>query len=82
LAVTGREELFDHLEPHLWGDDTSTPYAAIAGSLDMTVVAIKVTVHRLRSRYRALLREDIAQTVADPGDVEDELRRLFQVLAQ
>jgi RNA polymerase sigma-70 factor (ECF subfamily) len=82
LATTGREELFDLLEPHLWGDDTSTPYAAIAARLDMTVVAIKVTVHRLRSRYRALLREDITQTVADPADIEDELRRLFQVLAQ
>ncbi|MBL9139373.1 MAG: sigma-70 family RNA polymerase sigma factor [Verrucomicrobiales bacterium] len=82
LSVSGRDELFDRLEPHLWGDDTSTPYAAIAAELDMTVVAVKVTVHRLRSRYRNLLREQIAETVAVPEEVEDEMRRLFQVLTQ
>lgn len=82
LSTSGREELFDDLEPHLWGDDTSTPYATIAARLDMTVVAVKVTMHRLRSRYQVLLREEIAQTVADPAEIEDELRRLFQVLTQ
>lgn len=82
LSSSGREELFDQLEPHLWGDDTSTPYAAIATALDMTVVAIKVTMHRLRARYRALLREEVAQTVASADDVDDEMRRLFQVLTQ
>jgi RNA polymerase sigma-70 factor (ECF subfamily) len=81
LSVTGREELFDQLEPHLWGDDTSTPYSAIATRLHMTVVAVRVTLHRLRSRYRALLREEIAQTIAEPAELEDEMRRLFQVLA-
>ena len=81
LSVTGREELFDQLEPQLWGDDTSTPYSAIAARLHMTVVAVRVTLHRLRSRYRALLREEIAQTIADPAEIDDEMRRLFQVLA-
>jgi RNA polymerase sigma-70 factor (ECF subfamily) len=80
ISASGREELFDELEPHLWGDDTSRPYAAIAIKLHMTVVAVKVTVHRLRSRYRTLLRDEIAQTIADPGEVEDEMRRLFQIL--
>lgn len=82
LSSTGREELFDQLEPHLWGDDTSTPYATIAADLSMTVVAVKVTVHRLRSRFRSLLREEIGQTVADTQEVDDEMRRLFQVLTQ
>lgn len=82
LLMTGRAELFDHLEPHLWGDDTSTPYAEIAARLDMTVVAVKVTMHRLRARFRTLLREEIAHTVADPGEVEDELQRLFQILTR
>jgi len=81
LSVTGREELFDQLEPHLWGDDTSTAYSAIAARLHMTVVAVRVTLHRLRSRYRTLLREEIGQTIADPAELEDEMRRLFQVLA-
>ena len=82
LSATGREELFDQLEPHLWGDDTSTPYATIAAALEMTVVAVKVTVHRLRSRFRALLREEIGNTVGDPAEIDDEMRRLFQVLTQ
>jgi RNA polymerase sigma-70 factor (ECF subfamily) len=81
LSVTGREELFDQLEPHLWGDDTSTPYSAIATRLHMTIVAVRVTLHRLRSRYRALLRDEIAQTIAEPAEIDDEMRRLFQVLA-
>ncbi len=82
LAMTGRAELFDHLEPNLWGDDTSTPYAEIAAALDMTAVAVKVTMHRLRARFRALLRDEIIQTVADPGEVEDELQRLFRILTR
>lgn len=82
LSTTGREELFDQLEPHLWGDDTSTPYATIAAALEMTVVAVKVTVHRLRSRFRAVLREEIGHTVEDPAEIDDEMRRLFQVLTQ
>jgi RNA polymerase sigma-70 factor (ECF subfamily) len=82
LSMTGRVELFDRLEPNLWGDDTSTPYAEIAASLDMTAVAVKVTMHRLRARFRTLLREEIAHTVADPGEVEDELQRLFQILTR
>jgi len=81
LSVSGREELFDELEPHLWGDDTSTPYAAIAARLQMTIVAVRVTLHRLRSRYRALLRDEIAQTIGDPAELDDEMRRLFQLLA-
>ena len=80
LSMTGRDELFDQLEPSLWGDDTSTPYAEIAASLGMTAVAVKVTMHRLRARFRSMLREEIAQTVATLDDVEDELQRLFQIL--
>lgn len=80
LLMTGRGELFDQLEPHLWGDDTSTPYAEVAASLGVTTVAVKVTVHRLRGRFRSLLREEIGHTVATLEDLEDELQRLFQIL--
>jgi hypothetical protein len=44
--------------------------------------AVKSAVHRLRGRYRQVLREEIAQTVAGPGEVEEELRHLFAVLAR
>ena len=43
----------------------------------MTEGAVKVAVHRLRRRYRELLNEEIAQTVADPAEIDDELRELF-----
>jgi RNA polymerase sigma-70 factor (ECF subfamily) len=76
FSQSGKEELFNQLEPHLWGDDTSTPYPRIAEALDMTAVAVRVTVHRLRQRFHDLLRAQIAHTVESPDDVEDELRYL------
>ena len=81
FATTGKLELFNALEPHLWGDDTATPYASIAEALSMTVVAVRVTVHRLRQRFHELLRAEISNTVEIPGDVDDELRHLRRVLA-
>jgi RNA polymerase sigma factor (sigma-70 family) len=82
FSSSSRGELFDLLEPHLWGDDTSTPYATIAANLEMTVVAVKVTMHRLRQRYRDVLRDEIAQTVETDADVDDELFHLRRVLAR
>jgi hypothetical protein len=54
--------------------------ADIAVELDMTENAVKQAFHRFRQRYRFLLREEISHTVAQPGDVEDELRHLISVL--
>lgn len=81
FAAGGRLELFDALEPHLWGDETSTPHAQIAAPLGMTVVAVRVTLHRLRQRFHDLLRAAITATVESPAEAEDELRHLRQVLA-
>jgi RNA polymerase sigma-70 factor (ECF subfamily) len=47
----------------------------------MTPGAVKVAIHRLRKRYRALLREEIAQTVSTPTEIDAELRHLFSVIA-
>jgi RNA polymerase sigma factor (sigma-70 family) len=77
----GRLELFDQLKPHLWGEDEATPYAQLATRFSMTVSAIKVTVHRLRRRYRDVLREEIAQTVADAAEVDDEIQYLIRVMS-
>jgi RNA polymerase sigma-70 factor (ECF subfamily) len=52
----------------------------LAAQLAMNEGAVKVAVHRLRKRYRQLLRAEIAQTTAHPVDVDDELRHLFAVL--
>jgi len=78
----GREELFTLLNPCLIGERTAQPYTELAVQLDTTEGTVKSAVHRLRLRYRELLREEIADTVAGPGEVEDELRYLFAVLAR
>ena len=57
------------------------PYASIAEALGMTLVAVRVTVHRLRQRFHELLRSEISNTAETPNDVEDELRYLRRVLA-
>ena len=76
-----RRELFDQLKPHLWGEDEATPYAQLATRFNLTVSAIKVTVHRLRRRYRDVLREEIAQTVADPAEIDGEIQYLIRVMS-
>jgi len=81
FASGGRVELFDLLEPHLWGDDTSTPYAQVAAALGMTEGAVKGAMHRLRKRYRELLRDEISQTVATNDEIDDELQQMRRVLA-
>jgi RNA polymerase sigma-70 factor (ECF subfamily) len=74
---SGRARLFERLETCLAGDAAAGPYADIAGELGLTEAAVKMAMHRLRARYRVLLREEIAKTVASPDDVETELRDLF-----
>ena len=77
----GKAEWFTALSGTLVGGRESQPYAALATQLAMNEGAVKVAVHRLRKRYRQLLRAEIAQTTASPEDVDDELRHLFAVLA-
>ncbi len=81
FAQAERLELFDQLKPHLWGEDEATPYAQLAARFNMTVSAIKVTVHRLRRRYREVLREEIAHTVADPAEIDGEIQYLMRVMS-
>ncbi len=77
----GKETQFEQFKPFLAGGrDAGESYAAVAESLGMTPDAVKVAAHRLRQRYRELLRAEIAATVTDPDDVDDEIRDLFQVL--
>ena len=77
----GRENLFEQLKPTLTEASRSVRYAEIAARLGTSEGAVKVAVHRLRQRYREVLRAEIAETVASPGEVEDELRSLFAALA-
>jgi RNA polymerase sigma factor (sigma-70 family) len=72
--------LFDSLKELLPDEPGSPSQAAIAGRLGMTENAVRQAFYRFRQRYQALLREEIANTVATPGDIEDELRHLIAVL--
>jgi RNA polymerase sigma-70 factor (ECF subfamily) len=81
-AQDGKGRLFETLEPYLIGSRETQPYAALATHLEMTEGALKMAVCRLRERYRRRLKEEIAQTVASPADVDEELRHLCRVLAR
>lgn len=78
-AERDQQRLFDELKPALQG---SAPegYREIGERLELSEGAVKVAVHRLRQRYRAALREEIAHTVAGAEEIEDELRQLFRAL--
>ena len=73
-------DLFSVLKQTLTGTSDSQPYAYLAARLDMTESGVKVAVHRLRKRYRELLRIEITNTVADPDQTDEEMRDLFRVL--
>jgi RNA polymerase sigma factor (sigma-70 family) len=77
----GREELFLGLKETLGGARADIPNRDLAARLGMSEGAVKVAAHRLRQRYRELLREEIAHTVAGPEEVEEELKQLFAALS-
>ena len=78
--AAGNAVLFDRLKEFLVGEPGLRTQAEIATELGMTENAVKQAFHRFRQRYRLLLREEIAHTVAQAGDVEGELRHLISVL--
>jgi RNA polymerase sigma-70 factor (ECF subfamily) len=73
---------FDVLKPFLVGEASRGDGGAAAQQLGMTDGAFKVAIHRLRKHYREILRKEIAETVVDPSQVDDEIRYLLKVLAQ
>ncbi len=76
----GRREVFLRLKEVLTGGPDAVPYATIAADLGTTEGAVQAAAYRLRRRYGALIREEIAATVIEPADVEDEIRDLFAAL--
>lgn len=77
----GRSPPFSDLEPFLLPTSPSPPQAEAAARAGVTPEAFRVALHRLRRRYRARLLARIRDTVADPGDVEDEIRHLMAAVA-
>jgi RNA polymerase sigma-70 factor (ECF subfamily) len=90
LTQAGKQRVFDVLKPYLVGDHAGAGYRHAASVLNTTENNVRVTVHRLRRRYRALLSDEIARTL-DPGmskspapassnEVDEEIRYLFSVM--
>lgn len=77
----GKGARFERLKCVLTGCEPAGTYAETGEALGMTEAAVKKAAQRLRDRYREILRERIAETVDDPGQVDDEIRALFGVLA-
>ena len=75
--ASGRAKLFEYLRSCLARDESAPPYAEIAAQLNLTEAAVKMAVHRMRARYREIMRAEIADTVSSPEEIEEEIRHLF-----
>lgn len=75
-----KEALLDELKGFIWGPENSGSYAEIGRKLNMTEGTVKVAVHRLRQRFRKLLRAEVAHTVSTEEEIDGELRHLIAVL--
>lgn len=80
--AAGKALLFERLRQMLSDESDRPSQADVAAELGMKGNAVTQAFHRFRQRYRAVLREEIADTVASPGDVQDELRQLVAVLRE
>ena len=81
FAASGKAAQFDALKPWLIGEAPSMSQADAARSLGLSEGAVKVVIHRLRKRFREVVRAEIAQTLRDPTPVDEELRHLIDALA-
>lgn len=80
MHAEGKSAHFEALKPWLTAESDSTPQAAAAEKLRMSVEAVKVAIHRLRKRFREAVKSEIAQTVTEPGSVREELECLMAAL--
>jgi DNA-directed RNA polymerase specialized sigma24 family protein len=81
MSAAGKAGLFEALRPALVGTSEKVSYGRMAAALGCSETAARSAVHRLRVRYRALLRDEVARTLEDPSTVEDEIRDLFTAVA-
>ena len=79
FSAADKVRLFDELKGFIWGDKNTSSYAEIAAQLNLSEGTVKVAMHRLRQRFRELLRAEVAHTIARPEDIDGELRHLITV---
>ena len=82
LEESGRDEGFERIKPLVAGAGPRGSYAEVAADVGISEDALKMKIHRLRRRFGRLVRDEIAETVADPDDVDDELRYLLAVVRE
>jgi RNA polymerase sigma-70 factor (ECF subfamily) len=80
MAAAGKVEPFEQLKTFLTNEPQEGEYAAVAERLGSTSQAVAVAVHRMRQRYRELVRVEVAHTVSSPLEVEEEMRHLYAAL--
>jgi RNA polymerase sigma-70 factor (ECF subfamily) len=80
MSKADKQGQFDELKQFLTVNAAVGGYAVAAAKLSVAVSSVPVLVHRLRQRYRELVREEVAQTVSSPTELEEEMRHLFAVL--
>ena len=77
MDASGKAKVFEELRVFLAGEKSERSYEEVARRLEMTEGTLRVTIHRLRQRYRQLFRLEIANTVDGPEAIDDEIRHLF-----
>lgn len=82
MAAEGKERLYDELQVFVTGAGPLPDQAATAARLGLPFATLRTHIHRLRERYRDVLRAEVARTVATPAEVDDELRHLCEVLTR
>jgi RNA polymerase sigma-70 factor (ECF subfamily) len=81
-GAAGNTKLYEQLKPFLMVGKSDIPYAQAAAALELTEGAVRVAVHRLRRRYREILRGEIAQTLSDPAQAGEEMQALFSAFRE
>jgi hypothetical protein len=81
MILKGKGGLFERLKPALMGAHDEAAYDLVGKDVGKTASAIRGDAGRLRKRFRALIYEEIARTLADPGQVDDEINALFLALS-
>ncbi len=79
--AAGKQRWFDELKVVIWGGRGEVSYTEIARRLASTEGAVKVAVHRLRQRFKECLQDEVAHTVLDPADIDDEMRHLLAAVS-
>jgi RNA polymerase sigma-70 factor (ECF subfamily) len=81
MSTAGKSRQFAVLQPALLGGAKRVPFAEIAATLSISEEAARAAAHRLRRRYREVLRDVVSRTVENPADIDDEINTLFSCLS-